>query len=114
MGIKALKNNFELIIQGECMLMGRASDDKIKWSPNATLEASIICYCCVRPMGSRVMPQSTLVAPEDQGGRSPEPQAWCDSSSEVSDEGYRSQGAPRPSPRTRRHQQGRLSASDSG
>ncbi|KAF2364763.1 Gas2-related domain [Trinorchestia longiramus] len=54
-----------------------------------------------KPVG-RAIPQSTLAVPEDGGGKSPEPLAWCDSSSEVSDEGYRSQGAPRPSPRSRR------------
>ncbi|XP_018017415.2 GAS2-like protein pickled eggs [Hyalella azteca] len=55
-----------------------------------------------RVAGKGPLPQSTLALPEDGDGKSPEPNAWCDSSSEVSDEGYRSQGAPRPSPRSRR------------
>ena len=50
---------------------------------------------------------------ETSTGRSPEPTHWCDSSSEVSDEGYKSQGAvPRPSPRTRRHGPRKLSIGD--
>uniref|UniRef100_A0A6A7G5X4 GAS2-like protein 2 isoform X1 n=2 Tax=Hirondellea gigas TaxID=1518452 RepID=A0A6A7G5X4_9CRUS len=59
--------------------------------------------------------QSTLNPSLDEvAGRSPEPPGgWCDTSSEVSDEGYRSQGAPpRPSPRTRRNHR-KLSIGDS-
>ena len=39
---------------------------------------------------------------DDSNNRSPDPLTWCDSSSEVSDEGYKSQGPPRPPPRSRK------------
>ena len=39
---------------------------------------------------------------DDSTNRSPDPLTWCDSSSEVSDEGYKSQGPPRPPPRSKK------------